>query len=146
MNPRASLFQRRFSPILLLAREDAAPARLERLREQVDDLLLHGRGELDLAAALRDLRNRWGVRRLLCEGGGDLNDALFRAGLVDELHLTVCPRLFGGRAAPTIAGGTGATRLADAARLRLHSLKRMGEELFLVYRRPGLRNVPASRS
>jgi riboflavin biosynthesis pyrimidine reductase len=70
----------------------------------------------------------------LCEGGGELNAALFRADLVDELHLTVCPRVFGGAAAPTIAGGLGARTLAEAARLELRSAKRAGAEMFLVYR------------
>jgi riboflavin biosynthesis pyrimidine reductase len=79
------------------------------------------------------LRAEWNVRRLLCEGGGELNDALFRAGLVDELHLTLCPMIFGGRSAPTIADGPGCARLADAFAMRLQSSRRVGEELFLVY-------------
>ena len=85
-------------------------------------------------SALRWLRKKWGVKRLLCEGGGELNSALFRAGLVDELHLTVCPRVFGGRHAPTIADGVGVEHLADAARLKMKSMKRVGDEFFLVYR------------
>jgi riboflavin biosynthesis pyrimidine reductase len=70
---------------------------------------------------------------LLCEGGGELNGALFRAGLVDELHLTVCPKIFGGRAAPTIADASGVSRLVNATHLELKSMKRVGDELFLVY-------------
>ena len=73
------------------------------------------------------------MKRLLCEGGGELNDALFRAGLVDELHLTICPLIFGGRDAPTIAGGIGVSKLEQSARLKLKSWKRRGHELFLVY-------------
>jgi riboflavin biosynthesis pyrimidine reductase len=68
----------------------------------------------------------------LCEGGGELNDALFRAGLVDELHLTICAKLLGGRNAPTIADGLGALKLARATSLVLKSAKRIGDELFLV--------------
>ena len=79
------------------------------------------------------LREKWNVKRLLCEGGGELNGALFRAGLVNELHLTVCPKIFGGRDAPTIADGAEALKLADATRLTLKSMKRVGDELFLVY-------------
>ena len=134
INPRAAIFQRRFSPIVILTRRDAPAVRLRRLRGLADAVIAHGTGELDFAAALMELRARWGVRRILCEGGGELNDALFRAGLVDELHLTVCPLLFGGQASPTLAEGTGARRLADAARLRLWAMKRVGGEVFLIYR------------
>ena len=74
------------------------------------------------------------MQRLLCEGGGELNDALFRAGLVSELHLTICPMIFGGHSAPTIADGLGAGALARAARLELKSARRRGDEMFLVYR------------
>jgi len=44
------------------------------------------------------------------EGGSELNDALFRASLVNELHLTICPKIFGGRAAPTLSAGYSLSR------------------------------------
>ena len=94
-----------------------------------------GENEIDFAAALRWLRAKWKVKRLLCEGGGEVNGALFQAGLVDEVHVTLCPLILGGRAAPTLADGAGVARLAQAARLRLVSMKRFGATLFLVYRR-----------
>ena len=87
---------------------------------------------MDFAFALRWLREQWNVKRLLCEGA--VNAALFAAGLVHEVHLTLCPVVLGGRNAPTLADGQGFARLAQAARLRLASQKRVGDELFLVYR------------
>src|SRR5262249_36923025 len=92
--------------------------------------------------ALRWLRQKWGVKRLLCEGGGELNAALFRAGLVRELHLTVCPKIFGGRSAPTIAEGIGAEVLADACKLELMTMTRYQDELFLVFRAAKSSNAP----
>ena len=53
--------------------------------------------ELDFVEALRWLREKWNVRRLLCEGGGEINAGLFRQGVVDEIHLTMSPLIFGGR-------------------------------------------------
>jgi riboflavin biosynthesis pyrimidine reductase len=53
-------------------------------------------GVLDLGAALAELRDRFGVRALLCEGGPHLNAQLLAAGLVDELFLCVAPLLAGG--------------------------------------------------
>lgn len=135
VNPRAEIFRHRFSPILVLTSEQAAAPALKKLRTVADAVHVSGKAELDFPAALRWLRAEWNVTRLLCEGGGELNDALFRAGLVDELHLTICPRLLGGRCAPTIADGLGFPQLANAAQLRLHSAKRAGAELFCVFRR-----------
>jgi riboflavin biosynthesis pyrimidine reductase len=73
------------------------------------------------------------VKRLLCEGGGELNDALFRASLVDEINLTICPNVFGGRNAPTIAEGQGFPRLADSEKFELTSINRKKGELFTVF-------------
>jgi riboflavin-specific deaminase-like protein len=133
VNPKAEIFRHRFSPIIILTTREIGARRFAALRRVADEVAVFGRREIDLASAMRWLRERWGVKRLLCEGGGELNDALFRAGLVDELHLTLCPKVFGGRRAPTIADGAGVARLAEAARFTLRSARRIGNELFLVY-------------
>ncbi|MEI7728939.1 MAG: dihydrofolate reductase family protein [Verrucomicrobiota bacterium] len=135
INPEAAIFRKRFSPILVLTTKSALPARLKRLRMLVDEIRFCGRDRIDFPDALAWLAGKWGVKRLLCEGGGELNDALFRADLVDELHLTICPLIFGGRQAPTIADGEGVEHLAQAAQLRLKSRRRIGDELYLVFRR-----------
>jgi riboflavin biosynthesis pyrimidine reductase len=57
----------------------------------------------DLPALLRSLRGE-GVRALLCEGGPRLHAELQAAGLVDDLFLTIAPKLAGG-GAPRIVEG-----------------------------------------
>jgi riboflavin-specific deaminase-like protein len=134
VNPEAEVFKRRFSPIIILTTRRAAQSRLSKLRALADEVKLCGDEEINFGQALAWLRRKWNVRRLVAEGGGELNDALFRAGIVDELHLTICPKIFGGQTAPTIADGLGAKVLAKAKMLELKSMKRHGKELFLVYR------------
>ena len=143
IDPRAAIFRHHVSPLVLITTARAPEPRLARLRPLVDELLVCGKTEIDFARALRHLRKKWNVKRLLCEGGGELNDALLRAGLVDELHLTLCPKILGGAHAPTLADGLGFPRLADAAPFTLKKSTRIGDELFLVYRarRPQLRST-----
>ncbi len=137
VNPSAEVFRHRFSPVIVLTTKRAPAAALRLLRPLADSVKICGSKRINLRAALCWLRRDWGVKRLLCEGGGELNDALFRAGLVDELHLTICPRIFGGRTAPTIADGSGFARLASAAAFRLKSARRHGDELFLTFAAAG---------
>jgi riboflavin-specific deaminase-like protein len=133
VDPNAELFKQKISPIIILTTSRAGEDRLKKLRQVASEVKILGQREIDFHKALRWLREKWKVKRLLCEGGGELNDALFRARLVDELHLTICPKIFGGRTAPTIAEGIGASKLSNAAQLKLKSMKRIGDELFVVY-------------
>jgi riboflavin biosynthesis pyrimidine reductase len=88
-------------------------------------------GRVDLAALLGSLREE-GVRALLCEGGPTLHGALQAAGLVDELFLTVAPKLVGGKA-PRILEGEALPATAD---LDLAWLLEHDGELFSRYRHP----------
>ena len=135
LNLNAEVFRHRFSPVIILTSGRASPAKLRQLRAVADEVKVFGRREINLRRAFGWLRRKWGVRRLLCEGGGELNDALFRAGLVDELHLTICPKIFGGRDAPTIADGRGFRRLKDAQPLQIQSFSIIGQEVFAVFGR-----------
>ena len=68
-----------------------------------------------------------------------MNGALFKSNLVDEIHITLCPLILGGRSAPTLADGDGVKKLVDASHFRLAAMKRDESTLFLVYRRNGVR-------
>jgi 2,5-diamino-6-(ribosylamino)-4(3H)-pyrimidinone 5'-phosphate reductase len=57
--------------------------------------IVAGAGRVDLRVALAALRREYGVRNVRCDSGGELNGALLRAGLVDELSLLVHPALVG---------------------------------------------------
>jgi riboflavin-specific deaminase-like protein len=133
--PTARIFQARFSPIILLTTQRASSKKLRLLRERACETRISGATEIEFRAALVWLRKHWNVERLLCEGGGELNDTLFRARLVDEIHLTICPKIFGGRTAPTISDGMGCPRLSGAAEFKLTSFQRKGDELFTVFSR-----------
>ncbi len=142
VNPRAEVFKHRFSPIIILTTCLAKANRLKRLCALADEVKICGRKEINFSVALRWLHTKWGIKRLLCEGGGELNDALFRAGLVDKLYLTICLKIFGGHNAPTIANGKGIPKIAGARRFVLKSARRAGDELFTVFtamKKPHLR-------
>ena len=81
-----------------------------------------------LAARLREER---GIRSILCEGGPTLNSHLLAAGLVDELFLTLNPKLSGGAAAFTIVAGR---ELVDPRELRLVSVAEGDGDLFTRWR------------
>jgi riboflavin-specific deaminase-like protein len=134
LDPRSDIFRYRFSPIIVLTSARASVRNLRRLREVADDVEIFGDAELDFRAAFCWLEKKWRVKKILCEGGGELNMALIRQNLIDEIYLTLCPLIFGGRAAPTLADGPGVSSVEEAPKLRLKTMRRIGQELFLVYR------------
>jgi riboflavin biosynthesis pyrimidine reductase len=111
---------------LVVTTADADPEARARIAE-VADVVVAGESRLDPAAALRALRER-GHEIVLCEGGGVLNAELLAAGLLDELCLTVSPRV----------GGDPSRIVADAPRIPLADLRLAhvladGDELYLRY-------------
>jgi riboflavin biosynthesis pyrimidine reductase len=87
------------------------------------------RGKADLPALLRSLRDE-GVKALLCEGGPTLHGALQAIGMVDDLFLTIAPKLVGG-IAPRILEGD----LPGLEELELTWLLEEDGELFARYSR-----------
>ena len=137
---RAAVFQHQVSPVIVMASGQAPKSRLAKLERLANCVKVCGEKSVSLGQALGWLRREWSVKRLLCEGGGELNFELLRLGLVDELHLTLCPRVIGGRDAPTIADGEGFASLAKTANLKMTRQRRIGDELFTTwYVRPKAR-------
>jgi riboflavin biosynthesis pyrimidine reductase len=86
--------------------------------------------ELTLTRVLGELRSRFGIESLLCEGGPSLFSALLHEGLVDELFLTLAPQLTGGGPGPPLSTGP---ELAAPLALRLEWVLERAGSLYLRY-------------
>jgi riboflavin-specific deaminase-like protein len=84
----------------------------------------------DLPRLMAELDER-GVRSVLCEGGPMLNSFLFAAGIVDELFLTLNPKILAGAAALTIVAGR---ELVEPVELDLVSVAEAEGELYTRWR------------
>ena len=103
-------------------RPEDAPASADELRQRP--------ALLALRPLMRVLRDRHGVGTVMCEGGPRLHAALLSEGLVDELFLSLAPKLAGG-AEPTIVSGPA---LEPPLEMDLVSVLHAGVHLFLRYR------------
>lgn len=84
-----------------------------------------------LTPFLRRLRADLGVRSVLCEGGPRLNSSLLDEDLVDELFLTVSPKLAGGTPEITIVAGPSPPRPLE---LELVTCHEAAGSLYMRYR------------
>jgi 2,5-diamino-6-(ribosylamino)-4(3H)-pyrimidinone 5'-phosphate reductase len=81
--------------VLVLGSERTPSEHRQRLRAVGVGLRIFGGDRVDLAAALRDLRENQGIRAARVDAGPGLNTALVTAGLVDEVSVLVAPHLVG---------------------------------------------------
>jgi 5-amino-6-(5-phosphoribosylamino)uracil reductase len=88
--------------------------------------------ELQLAPLVANLKREYGVRSILCEGGPGLNESLLREGIVDELFLSIAPKLAGGPPLTLLTGDP----LTEPLALELVSLLEHDGHLFGRYRLP----------
>ncbi len=132
-DPGWKIFQYQASPLVIFSTTRLSGADRSRLAPHAD-LHLFDRENVPLGAVLRTLREDYGVKRLVCEGGGTLLRAMAAEDFLDELHLTIAPVIFGGRGAPTLTGLPGGF-LPSACEFRTASRRVVDGECFLHLKR-----------
>ncbi len=127
--PSLPLLQDPGSRVIIVTASDQTlsncPASIEYIR--------HDHVTASLEPSLRTLREHYGVRSVLCEGGPSLNAALLREQLVDELFLTIAAKLSG---EPTGLGIIAPLPRGDTTDLQLRWTLQAGQDLFLRYTFP----------
>lgn len=132
IDPDLPVFGKQFSPIVIFSTEQM-PASTRDALQSLAKLHLHQGKQVDLPAMLQTLRREHRVRRLHCEGGGMVLRSLLEANLVDEVYLTLCPKVFGSRTASTVTGQPGEF-LPQSSRWKLRQMQTIGDECYLRYR------------
>lgn len=107
LDPGWKVFKYSGSPLVVFSTR-RMPVRLRSIIAHHAELFLFSGRTVDLQKALEILRSEFGVKHLVCEGGGTLLRSLATLDLVDGIFLTIAPVVFGGRLAPTLTGLPGA--------------------------------------
>ena len=128
----ARMFHPNGAPALVFTTERIPLTRLV-LLEQVAEVHRVGETTVDFRRVVEILGEMYQVKRLLVEGGGQVNFDLFRAGLIDEVYLTLCPKIIGGRNVITSVEGDGFDFL-DIVDAELLDHRAVDSEIFLRYR------------
>ncbi len=103
LDPGWKVFKYSGSPLIVFSTR-RMPARLRTEIAQKSELFLFQGRTVDLRKSLEILRSEFGVKRIVCEGGGALLRSLASLDLIDEISLTVAPVVFGGHLVPTLTG------------------------------------------
>lgn len=89
---------------------------------------------------LRELKRRK-VSRVLVEGGGGVMWHFACDNLISEYHVTLTPKILGGKDAPTLVDGDGFLP-SQVLNLKLLKCRRVKDELYLCYGRRVNRGLP----
>jgi 2,5-diamino-6-(ribosylamino)-4(3H)-pyrimidinone 5'-phosphate reductase len=96
-------------------------------------VIVAGTNTVDLKRVLLTIQ-KMGIKKILVEGGGEINWSLFNLGIVNELIVTIAPRIVGGRQATTLVEGEGYSSVSQGLKLQLKKVRMQnGGELVLHY-------------
>jgi 2,5-diamino-6-(ribosylamino)-4(3H)-pyrimidinone 5'-phosphate reductase len=97
-------------------------------------VIIAGTESVDLREVFLFLK-RIGIKKILVEGGGELNWSFFSLRMVNQLIVTLAPIIVGGRKATTLVEGDGYTKISKAIKMKLIKiLKHNSGEVVLFYK------------
>ncbi|MDW0282277.1 MAG: 2,5-diamino-6-(ribosylamino)-4(3H)-pyrimidinone 5'-phosphate reductase [Nitrososphaeraceae archaeon] len=97
-------------------------------------VIVAGTNTVDLKRVLWTIQ-KMGIKKILVEGGGEINWSLFSLGIVNELIVTIAPKIVGGRQATTLVEGEGYSRVSQGLKLQLKKVRMQNSgELVLHYK------------
>lgn len=129
---------------IIAVTSQAQEAKLSRIRQAGAEVIVVKQGSGPNVAVPQgvDLKEmflmleKMGIRKVLVEGGGELNWSLLRLRVVDELVVTIAPKIAGGRLATTLVEGDGFDRISDGIKLKLVRVERKKTGELVVHYRP----------
>lgn len=112
----------------------ASDERIDKIKSAGAIVIVAGTKTVDLKELFFILK-KMGFNKILVEGGGELNWSILQLRIVNELMVTVAPRIVGGRTATTLVEGDGYERISDGIKMELIKVSRQNNgEVVLYYK------------
>lgn len=124
------------APLLIVVPHEADAEDVARLRDAGAEVLqCQSTDAVETVGQLLDDLGSRQMTNLLVEGGGGLLGSFLSAGQIDEVHVYIAPKLFGGAAAKGPVAGRGISRLLDSPDFELGIINRLDDDVRIIARR-----------
>ena len=119
---------------IIAVTHDASSRKIKELQKKGAQVLVYGNGKVNLRNLFKQLE-KMGLKKIIVEGGGEINWSVLKLGLVDELVVTISPVVIGGRDAITLVEGKGFTNISDGIKMELsNKIIQNKNEIVLFYK------------
>ena len=117
------------APTLIAVSERAPKDRVDAIRAKGVNVAVAGKERVELPLLMQILHDKYGVKKLMIEGGPTLNWHMLHDRLVDEIRLIHLPFIVGGSDTPSLVGGMHINTEDEMIRLNLKKYYMCGSNL-----------------
>jgi 2,5-diamino-6-(ribosylamino)-4(3H)-pyrimidinone 5'-phosphate reductase len=108
--------------------------KIQQLQNKGVQVLVSGNRKVNIRNLFQQLE-KMGLKKIIVEGGGEINWSVLKLGLVNELVVTISPIIIGGRNAKTLVEGEGYTKISDGIKMKLtKTIIQNKNEIVLFYK------------
>jgi len=122
---------------IIAVTKSAPKNKLDELREKNLKIIIsgeHGK-KVNLIDVFKQLESKFEIKKILVEGGGEINWSIVKNNLFDELIITISPLVIGGRKSITLIEGKGFDKIKECAKLELSKIfKKNNGEIVIYYK------------
>ena len=119
---------------IIAVTHNASSRKIKEIQKKGAQVLVYGNGKVNLRNLFQQLE-KMGLKKIIVEGGGEINWSVLKLGLVNELVVTISPVVIGGRDAKTLVEGKGFTNISDGIKMKLSNKIIQNEnEIVLFYK------------
>ena len=117
------------APTVIAVCEAAPKEHIDAIAAKGVHVVIAGKEHVELPLLMRILKEKFGVRKLMIEGGPTLNWHMLHDTLVDEIRLIHLPFIVGGSDTPSLVGGMHINTEDEMIRLTLKKYYMCGSNL-----------------
>lgn len=119
---------------IIAVTHNASSRKIKEIQKKGAQVLVYGNGKVNLRNLFQQLE-KMGLKKIIVEGGGEINWSVLKLGLVNELVVTISPVVIGGRDAKTLVEGKGFTNISDGIKMKLsNTIIQNKNEIVLFYK------------
>jgi 2,5-diamino-6-(ribosylamino)-4(3H)-pyrimidinone 5'-phosphate reductase len=124
-------------PTIICTTENVSATKIHKYESKNVKIIKSGKGDKVDIINLLPLLFQIGIKKILLEGGGNLNWSFIEADLIDEIRLTIAPWIVGGREAISLVEGEGYTKMSKSPSYNLESISQRKNYITLYYKKNG---------